>query len=122
MVEVYQTKKNNYLIHYGIPGMKWGQRKNNGRIIRKINKQTRKANFYRNQQSLNKLARQGLYDKGPKSKNFANELVRLNRNIKQLDKYATYNEKKVKKLLQKASKKNIKINYDTVTKTYSIRD
>ena len=115
-----------YFYHHGVKGMKWGRRKDKNlsfgdkRYAKKLNKASKLSNKYRTTQKNWKLAREGLYQKGPKSRNFANQLVGINRNIKQLDKYASHQENKVKKLLQKSDAKNLTVKYDVVTKTYSV--
>lgn len=114
-----------YLMHYGVRGMKWGRRRK-AIATSRLNRKSKKADKY-NQASDRWKTKASLLDKqaseaGPIAYGKAyNTIKRANDNAKQLKKYADHYEKSARSYINKVSKNYIVV-YDVSTKTYSLKE
>ena len=119
----------NYLMHYGVRGMKWGQRRRQFATSR-LNRKAKKANLYQRKANAWKMeaikrdasAREAAKDSSPVT--YGRKYPQIKQaqdNAKQLQKYADHYAKIANSYIKKAQKKYV-VAYDVSTGEYSLRE
>ena len=119
-----------YLMHYGVPGMKWGQRRK-AIVTSRLNRKAKKADRYQQKANAWKMEAKkrdaSAREAGPIAygRKYA-QIKHAQDNAKQLQKfhllkYADQYTKITNSYIKKAQEKYV-IAYDVSTKTYSLKE
>ena len=114
-----------YLMHYGVPGMKWGQRRK-AIVTSLLNRKAKKADRYQQKANAWKVEAKkrdaSAREAGPIAygRKYA-QIKHAQDNAKQLQKYADHYAKTTNSYIKKAQEKYV-VAYDVSTKKYSLRE